>query len=344
MTTTAMVRLALCGALVGAVGCGKSGDGEFEGSTPTKETVALELPSAAANAPATAHSSGLSVRGGALLGTIAKDYVLTATVVGVVNGATAAILNLVRDITDYPPTTVSGDTAVWGPGTDPLSANTYRLTVTRTAPHVFTYHLDGKGKNAPDSAFVTVLSGTHTRALDASGGVMKGFGTGDFTLDFDAAATLPQHDDNVGQIACQYARPSPTETTTINVTFTGVQDHCDPASCQTSGQIFDAVYAYSATPGSGGDLQYADVKNYLPASSAQETLEIHSRWLQTGAGRTDMQLSGGDVGATAQTSSECWDANFLSVYSDTTYDPTLDWGVESSCAFSTASYASLTVQ
>jgi len=342
MKTTAMVRLALCGTLLAVIGCGKADDGEFDGSTPTKETVALELPSAAANSTSAAHGGGLSVKGGALVGQIAADYVLTATVVGVVNGATAAVLNLVRDITNFPPTTVSGDTAVWGLGTDPLSVNTYRLTVTRTASHVFTYILDGKDKNAPDSAFVTVLSGTHTRALDAAGQVMKGFGSGDFMLDFDAAATLPQHDDNVGRIAVDYARTSPTATVTINVAFTGVQDHCDNG-CKTSGQIFDAVYAYSATPGNGGELQYADAKDYVPASSAKETLEVHSRWLQTGAGRTDMQLSGGDVAAAVQTSSECWDADFRSVYSDTTYDSTQDWGAESSCAFTSAAYASLTV-
>lgn len=344
MTRSTMVRLAMCGAMLAAVGCGKVDDGEFSGSVPTKETVALEVPSAAAGTATAATSSNLSVRGGALLGDVAKDYVLTATVVGVVNGATAAVLDLVRDITLLPPTSVSGDTAVWGPGTDPLSANTYRLTVTRTAPHVFTYKLDGKGKNAPDTAFVTVLSGTHTRAVDADGKVMHGFGSGNFTLDFDASATLPQHDNNVGQVAVEYSRTSPTATVTINVDFTGVQDHCDPLTCQTSGQIFDAVYAYSATPGNGGDLQYADAKNYVATTSAKETLEIHSRWLETGAGRTDMQLAGGELGSTVQTSNECWDANFHSVYSNTTYDPSLDWGAEASCAFTAAAYASLTVQ
>ncbi len=338
------VRLVLCGALAGAMGCGKAGDGAFDDSVPTQENVALVVPSSSASAAAAVASGDLSVRGGALQGQLAKDYVLTATVVGVVNTATAAILTLVKDITDYPPTSVSGDTAVWGPGTDPLSANTYRLTVTRTAPHVFTYALDGKGKNDPDTAFVTVLSGTHTRALDAAGHVMKGFGSGNFVLDFDASATLPQHDNNVGQVAFQYSRLSATAPVTIDVTFTGVQDHCDPLTCQTSGQIFDAVYQYSATPGSGGDLQYADAKDYVATTSAKETLEIHSRWLQTGAGRTDMQLSGGDLGSTVQASNECWDPNFASVYSNTTYDPSQDWGVESSCAFPTAAYASLTVQ
>jgi hypothetical protein len=336
------LRLALCGVVVGAVGCGKV-NSEFDDSVPTQENVALVVPSSTTTATA-ASSSSVTVRGGALQGQLAKDYVLTATVVGVVNTATATVLTLVKAITDFPPTTVTGDTAVWGPGTDALSANTYRLTVTRVAPHEFTYKLDGKGKNDPDTAFVTVLSGTHTRALDASGQPMKGFGSGNFALDFDAAATLPQHDNNVGQVAFQYSRLSPTATVTIDVNFTNVQDHCDPLTCQTSGQIFDAVYQYSATPGSGGDLQYADAKNYVTATTANETLEIHSRWLQTGAGRTDMQLSGGDLGSTVQTSNECWDPNFASVYSNTTYDQSQDWGVESSCAFPSAAYASLTVQ
>ncbi len=345
--TARMAGLVLCGAMVGALGCGKADDGEFTGSVPTSATVALAVPAASAGGAQAASASDVSVRGGALQGKLAADYVLTRTVVGVVNTATAAVLNLVKDITEYPPTTVEGDTAIWGPGTDPLSANTYRLTVTRVAPHVFTYKLDGKAKTAPDTAFVTVLSGTHTRALDGAGHVMKGFGSGDFTLDFDAADTLPQHDDNVGQIAFQYSRMSPTATVTIDVDFTGVQDHCDPLTCKTSGQIFDAVYAYSATPGSGGDLQYADAKNYDLTTSAKETLSIHSRWLETGAGRTDMQLTGGDAGVTAATSSECWDANFGSVYSSASYDPanpTLNWGAEANCgAFPTAAFITLTV-
>ncbi|HXJ21417.1 MAG TPA: hypothetical protein VMT03_14395 [Polyangia bacterium] len=339
------LRLVLCGALVGAIGCGKTDNGEFSDSVPTQENVALVVPASAAGVTSgAAVGANLTVRDSAGQGLLATDYVLTATVVAVVNTATATVLTLVKDITDYPPTSVMGDTAVWGPGTDPLSANTYRLTVTRTAPHVFAYKLDGKGKNDPDTAFVTVLSGTHTQALDAAGHLMSGFGSGNFVLDFDAAATLPQHDNNVGQIAVQYSRLSPTATVTIDVAFTNVQDHCDPLTCQTSGQIFDAVYQYSATPGSGGDLQYADAKDYVTTTSAKETLEIHSRWLQTGAGRTDMQLSGGDVASAVQTSSECWDANFASVYSNTTYDQSKDWGDGSSCAFPTAAYAALTVQ
>ena len=101
-----------------------------------------------------------------------------------------------------------------------------------------------------------MLSGMHTRALDAAGHPMTGFGSGNFVIDWDAADTLPQHDQNVGQIAFTYSRHSPTATVTNDVTFTNIQDNCDPSTCSTHGQIFDALYAYAPTPGSGGDLQY----------------------------------------------------------------------------------------
>ncbi|HVV48509.1 MAG TPA: hypothetical protein VHO06_02530 [Polyangia bacterium] len=329
-------------ALAGS-GCGRLDSSEFEGATPTKDTVALVVPASGA-ATAAATNGDTTVRQGALLGKTAKDYQLTATLALVVNAATGAVLGLVKSVTNYPATSVSGDTAVWGPSTDPLSANTYRLTVTRQAPQVFAWKLDGKGKTADDSAFVTVLSGVHTRAVDANGDPMEGFGSGNFLIDWDAAATLPQHDQNVGQMAFTYARQSPTAQVTNDVTFTNIFDNCDPSTCSTHGQIFDATYAYAATPGAGGDLQYGATENFVTTSAADETLSLHSRWQETGAGRTDVQLTGGDLAATVDTSSECWDSNFFSVYSAASYDPAdpaVDWGMESSCAFASAAFVSL---
>ncbi len=73
-------------------------------------------------------------------------------------------------------------------------------------------------------------------------------------------------------------------------------------------------------------------------------MSVHSRWMETGDGRTDVQVTGGDVGTVVDTSSECWDSNFSSVYSALSYDPsdpTVDWGAESSCAFASAAFVSL---
>ena len=215
----AKLGMSLLGAAFALVGCGRLDGSEFEGSTPTKDTVALVVPAASSTTATTGAVSAASVtvKQSALLGDTAKDYVLTATLAYVVNTATVAVLGLVKAVTDYPPTSVEADTAVWGPFTDPLSANTYRLTVVKQAPHVFAWKLDGKGKTADDSAFVTILSGVHTRALDDMGHVMPGFGSGNFVIDWDAADTLPQHDANVGQMAFTYSRQSPTATVTNNV-------------------------------------------------------------------------------------------------------------------------------
>ncbi len=342
----AKLGMSLLGATFALVGCGRLDGSEFEGSTPTKDTVALVVPAASSTTATTGAVSAASVtvKQSALLGETAKDYVLTATLAYVVNTATVAVLGLVKAVTDYPPTSVETGTAVWGPFTDPLSANTYRLTVVKQAPHVFAWKLDGKGKTADDSAFVTILSGVHTRALDDMGHVMPGFGSGNFVIDWDAADTLPQHDTNVGQMAFTYSRTSPTATVTNNVTFTNIFDNCDPSTCNTHGQIFDALYGYTATPGSGGDLQYGATENFVATTTANETMSIHSRWMETGAGRTDVQITGGDVGTAVDTSNECWDSNFLSVYSAASYDPNdpaVDWGAESSCAFPSAALISL---
>ena len=137
------LQLVLCGALVGAIGCGKTDNGEFNDSVPTQDNVALVVPASSAGVTsAAAVGANLAVRDSAGLGALATDYVLTATVVAVVNTATAAVLTLVKDITEYPPTSVSGDTAVWGPGTDALSANTYRLTVTRVDTRLYRIDVD----------------------------------------------------------------------------------------------------------------------------------------------------------------------------------------------------------
>jgi hypothetical protein len=329
-------------AAIAVEGCGKM-DGDFDDSVPTKDTVAVVVPVSGASTAAVT-TGNVTVRRSALMGDVAKDYVLTATLAAVVNTATGAVLDLVKGITNFPPTSVEGETAVWGPGTDALSTNTYRLTVTRQAAHVFAWKLDGKGKTADDSAFVTILSGVHTRAVDAAGQPAPGFGSGNFVIDWDAADTLPQHDQNVGQMAFTYARTSPTATVTNNVTFTNIYDNCEPSTCSTHGQIFDALYAYAQTPGAGGDLQYGATENFVATTSANETLSLHSRWMANGSGRTDVQLTGGDVGTAVDTSNECWDSNFLSVYSAASYDPgdpSVDWGAESSCLFPSAALVSL---
>jgi hypothetical protein len=317
-----------------AAGC-RLGNDDFEGSTPTAETVALNVPGGG-----TAASGDL--KQSALLGEEADSYKLTRAVTFVVNGGTGAVLLLVRTIVSFPPSSVDGDTAVWGPHSEPLAKNAWRLTVRRLAKHEFNWILDGKPKMETDDKFVTILSGTHKRAVDANDRRIHHFGSGTFTIDWNAAATLPEHDDNVGVASFTYSR-LPGANEIVDVDFDGVQH-------DETGERFNAVYRYAATPGSGGELRYGEIRDSLPepgnTGTAKETMTLHSRWMESGAGRADYRVTGDDVTASLGapgTVSECWDTGFASVYLDNSWnDTTQEWGAESSCVFPSADFSSVT--
>jgi hypothetical protein len=341
----ACVLMGMTTVVLAGAGCRKAQDDAFRGGVPTREAVVLHLPGApddgggTTSATTTTTGSTTAVHS-ALLGQQADTYTITRDVTAIVNGGTWAVLTLVRTIVDYPATTVGTDSAVWGPYTDALSANTWRLTVTRTQPHEYTWLLEARGKTESNAAFRTIISGDHTAAVDANDDPIEGFGNGTFKIDWDAAATLPTHDTNVGKAAFTYSRLTPTSVVTVDVDFTGIQD-------QTTKQIFDAVYRYTSTPGQGGSLDYAEDKDNYPTpigtGPTKEHFTIDSRWNQDGAGRCDLVDSGGDLMTTVAHGSECWDASFASVYRNLEYpDMTGNWGVETACtAFPTASYSSL---
>jgi hypothetical protein len=320
--------------VVAATGCRKLDDGdEYRGGVPTREAVALHVAGAPEDGAATTATTG------ALLGMKADTYSATRLVTGVVNGGTWAVLTLVRTIVAFPPTTVDklAQTAVWGPHTDPLSPNTWRLTVHRVADHKFDWLLEARAKTDGDDAFKSIISGTHTAELDAAGDHVEGFGAGTFLIDWDAAATLPEHDDNVGKAKFTYAHALADHIVHVDVDFTGIQD-------KGTLEIFSSVYRYVAKPGMGGELRYAEDKNNVATTPAKEHFTFHSRWLEDGTGRSDLADSGGDLMTTTAHASECWDSNFKSVYMYKDYDPNpvSNWGAESACAgFPTAEYAGL---
>jgi hypothetical protein len=323
----------LTAALAATAGCRKPDDDAFRAGVPTREAVTLHV----AGAPSDGSSAATT---GALLGQKAGTYEITRLVTGVVNGGTWAVLTLVRTVVSFPATTVSHDTAVWGPYHDALALNTWRLTVTRLAPHDFQWKFEGKDKDKGDDAYLEIISGTHTAAVDAMDDPIEGFGNGAFTIDWDAAAKLPQHDQNVGVAKFTYSRLTADATVNVDVDFTGIKD-------QTTLEIFNAQYRYTSTPGQGGELRYGEDKdNYPgkgPTGTAKEHFTIESRWTENGEGRCDLQDSGGDLGAIMPHGSECWDERFDSVYRDVEpADGMGNWGAESDCkAFPTAEYANL---
>ena len=328
-----MIRKSLLCAAVMLVGCGRmEREEQFRAVLPTKEMVEVKAPADQGQGLEEDGVGAQSTQGGR-----SDMYTLTRGATVLVNGGTLAVLSLVGRVTQHRPTTVTEDTAVWGPHTEALSPNTWKLTVKRTGERTYSYTVSAKAKEAADSAFVDVISGTHTAAVNEADEPMKGFGQGEFTLDWDKAATLPERDANVGRFTVKYSRQDAQSVISVDAAFRQVWD-------DNKSKRVDLDYRYAATPGQGGQFDFKKVENYLKVSANPETLTIKSRWLQTGAGRSDVKLSGGDVPAGSELkANECWDTAFASRFLWASWaNPQDNYGTEATdCAFTPAVYSSL---
>ncbi|HEX7505397.1 MAG TPA: hypothetical protein VF550_01415 [Polyangia bacterium] len=308
----------------------KDGPGsEFATGVPRASTVAMAIPGSDAKA--------LTVEGSsyALMGQTADWYLTTRVVTGVVNGAAMTVGLLVRLVTEYPATSVTVDSAVWGPWQGPLDPIEWKVTITRLAPHQYAYKFEGRDKHDQTAAFVTVLSGTHSPGLDAQGNEMEGFGAGSFTLDWNARATLPQPDNNVGTANYTYDHMDPAAVINITAKFRQVKDDKQPS------KLVDVDYAFVQNPGADGSM---DFLYNVPANATSPggLGKVHSRWLWSGAGRSDVSVTTTDSTLT-YTLSECWDTNYLSVYKSVplSTSTTDNYGSEASCVFPTVQPSTL---
>lgn len=302
---------------------------EFAAGVPRRETVAMNVPGSTAKA--------LTVEGDskALQGQTSEWYRTTRAVSGVVNGGAIAVGTLVRLITDYPATKVTADSAVWGPWQGPLDPVEWKITVTRVAPHQYQYAFEGRDKHDVTAAFVTVLSGTHSPGLDPMGIELEGFGSGTFVLDWNARATLPGPDGNVGTASYTYSHVGPEQVVDITAKFRQVKDEDQP------GKLVDVDYAFTQKPGADGSMDFL-YNVPADATAAGGLGKVRSRWLWNGAGRSDASVVPTNLNLT-YTVSECWDTSYLSVYKSVPLSTatTDNYGSESFCAFPTAEFSKL---
>lgn len=315
--------------VVGLCACGGK-PVDFKHGVPTAQMVNLDMPSTAR--AGLQEDVGQSQQG--LMGDRSEYYGLTRLTTGIVNGASAWILGALKSVTAEPPTSMEGNVAVWGPHTPELSLVTWRLTVTRTHWNQFSYVLEGKGKAEPDTAYKAVLSGAHTAAVDSAGEEIPNCGSGNFLVEWGNAR---DGSTNAGNAEVTYSRLTPTSDVTINVEFRGVRD-------AATGLVTTGLYGYKHFSAGGGEFTFstdANVQWWDGSLAALEHLSIKSRWTQTGAGRADILVTGGDLVGPA-TINECWDQTFASQYMFRSYAPTNglgSWGAASSCSFSSADYA-----
>ena len=273
---------------------------EMKSAIPTAEQVKINLPAGSARQ----------------LGQLAEWYTATRDVTRMFNGGSAWVLLLIHTIVQFPVTTVSGDTYTWGPWSDALDPAEYKLDVRDVGDGTYEYKLSGRSKTQPGSQFEVVIDGL----ADPRPGELKG--KGQFLLDFDASRRVNPVD-------------AGDERGTVTATYDLAARHLDLdiESVDDRGQPVLADYAYNETADGGGDMIF-NINGQAGGGTKEEQITLRSRWKNTGAGRADARLAGGDLPAAA-TASECWDTSFRRVfYSDSlNFSPTE--GVQTACAFAT---------
>lgn len=302
MTIGSLIASAALGVSLGGCIQQESGPHAIAQALPTADDVKIDLPDSAA-------SRAFAI------GEIAPWYVATRDVTLTLNGGTAYVLILVHAVVLFPPTSHEGDTYVWGPHHEALDPAEWRLTVTELADGTYDWKLDGHSLTSPSQPFETLIAGN-----------ANGDGTGNFTLDFDAAERVnPIDNDGKGVVAVDYDVPKRK----LDMTIDSVED----VNGTQTPVHFD--YAYAEGSDRSGDMVFTILADTDDPGTAKEEATLRSRWLSTGAGRADIRLRNGDLQAEV-TASECWNTMFRRTF----YSDSANWlpteGSSDACAYATS--------
>ena len=273
--------------LAAAVACGgASFKDQSRDALPSKDSVSMGSPSS----PSTASNGNPGqITQDSTLGQHSPFFDLTVGVAVVFNGGTAAMLDVISRVTELQPTSCTETSCTWQ-GSGALDYNNWKLVVSQ-AGDGYDWELSGQDKTKPSSAYVAFMHG------HAIPGPQKHHGSGHFSIDFDAAATLGGPHDATGKLdVTSYSNVGPAH---LAVTYLGAKDN------QHAGQFNNIVYAYANDAAGGGDLAFA-VHN----TTSGDNFSVHSRWKNSGTGRADVQGTGGGISVKL---SECWGAAPFSV-------------------------------
>jgi len=283
---------------------------DLDKALPTADQVSIKLKDSAGAAARAVQQDAV--------GQLASYYVATRDVTRTFNGGSGWVLVLIHAIVKFPVTSSHGDTLTWGPWSDALSPAEYKLDVRVVGDGTYEYKLSGRSKIQAGAQFEVVIDGK----ADPRAGENKG--SGQFLIDFDAGKRVNPVDGG-------------NDKGSVDVHYDLAQRHLDLMIMTTDaqGHPVAADYAYNDTADGAGNMVF-DFSTNVGGGPALETATLRSRWLATGAGRTDARIAGGDLGTAQATASECWSTSFARVYytDSNNFQPTE--GSVAACAYATA--------
>jgi hypothetical protein len=296
----------------------KDDAGEFRDAVPQSQAIALSGPDA--NGSSTTAAAGPSRR---TLGTgpstpYAKWYGFTREMRDGVNAITGAVLGSVWLVVQTTPTSVSADSATWGPwDDDQLSPARYRIRVTRVATDEYEYVFEGHSKTSTvDTGYRAVLTGHGYGKPHAK------HGQGTFTIDLDVAKALDpyKHQNDSGKVTVSHTLPH-----AFSENF-GALPRTITAAVEPAGEPHYTVESVANVDHTGTIHVDAHVDIDDSKLTKLEDVVIDSRWAASGAGRADIDIAGGDlpVSIPMVDAVECWGTDFMqSYYKDSeAFEPT----------------------
>ncbi len=284
---------------VGGAGCNLSNeDLEFLYALPSREILQARAPGEGAGMGTS--EGALGQRRDALsVGDASEGYKLTVGAAGEFNKLVFGVLDIVEKVRRLRPTERTLDRRVWGPFDDEHDKDKQaRLIIERAfeadGTPSYTWGVEFRRKSGTGD-WLAGVEGFFAATKD----VRKGTGSFSFEAERlrDAGLQGPDDDPNVQKLEFDYATDE--EPVEIGVRLV------------TAESVGHSAAAY-AQDGSGA------VRTLITANvggtPAQEQLYIDSRWVAGGAGRADMEITGGDLGPSRVTAIECWDAQGKVVY------------------------------
>jgi hypothetical protein len=294
-------------AITALSGCSmqKEDPSEFQEALPALGSVNVDGPDGArADARTAAGMSGTLAAGDA--GDPAFWYTFTRDLRDGVNAVTAVVLVSVWAVVHLEPSEIDEDHAVWGPyDGDALDPVRYRLTVTRIGEHHFRYVLQGQKKSG----------GEYLNVLDGDGYSRKSelHGDGQFVLALGNAKVLDpsRHQHDSGQITIVHDLPEDLgrRRDALPRTITAI------LAPEGEAEVTITSLAHEDHTGVLDVSAHVDIDDQK--TTALEDVSVVSRWKETGAGRADIGITGGDLPASGFegiTAVECWGTDFSRVY------------------------------
>ncbi len=251
-------------------------------------------------------------------------YLFTAATTQNINSMIATVLFWVDTVTtNYRPTYVDRDTnqAEWGPWStalDPVETLLWVSYDPTADTHGWGFDQWPRG-DVRDSASTVIVG-------EVDPGATREISSGRFEIDYTTIHELDPTETATGLFEVEYDIHEAGVTATAAFTEFGED-------------ALNATYAYDQTFEGGGMMDLIVTGDVNPESDTglEEDWFTRSRWQADGSGRADIRVTGGDLGSTVATISECWSSSFEQVW----YSESLtgfELGDQGLCAFTDADY------